>query len=107
MDSHVAQLVEMGFDVRAAVAALHDHGAQFENALSFLMANPEYMPGPLHPTSSTPGQAVMQYDVSVPRVVGGSHLEIALRARGQEWVVQKQMTQCVTQFCFYWPAAGR
>lgn len=40
MDAHVAKLVDMGFDPRAATAALHDHGAQFEEALSFLMANP-------------------------------------------------------------------
>lgn len=62
MDSHVAQLVEMGFDARAATAALHDH-PRFDDALNFLMTNPGWMPGVLHATSSTPSDAVVAYEV--------------------------------------------
>eukprot|EP01046_Picozoa_sp_COSAG06_P044019 COSAG06_NODE_5862_length_3240_cov_1.539000_3_plen_115_part_00 len=62
MDSHVAQLVEMGFEARAATAALHDH-PRFEDALNFLMTNPGWMPGVLHATSSTPAEAVVAYEV--------------------------------------------
>ena len=93
MDNHVAQLVDMGFDARAAVAALHDHGAQFEEALTFLMTNPDFVPGVLHPTSSTPGTALLEYKVSVPSTVAGTYLEVSVAARGQEWSLQKRMSQ--------------
>ena len=92
MDSHVAQLVEMGFDARAATAALHDR-PHFEEALNFLMSNPDWLPGVLHATSSTPAEAVVAYEVSVPRVVAGTYFEISVQSRGQEWTVQKKITQ--------------
>ena len=92
MDSHVAQLVEMGFDARAATGALHDH-PRFEDALNFLMAHPDWMPGVLHATTSTPSDAVVAYEVSVPRVVAGTYFEISVQSRGQQWTVQKKITQ--------------
>ena len=92
MDSHVAQLVEMGFDARAATAALHD-SPRFEDALNFLMTNPAWLPGALHATASTPGNAVVAYEASVPRVVAGTYFEISVQSRGQEWTVQKKIVQ--------------
>ena len=74
MDSHVAQLVEMGFDARAAAGALHDMGSM-PAALNFLTENPGWLPDALHPTASTPSDAVVAYEASVPRVVARTYFE--------------------------------
>ena len=80
-DAHVATLVEMGFDPRAALAALHDAGASFDGALALLVADPEHAMGDsLHPTASTPAGAVLSFEVSVPASVGG-YLEVTVRVR--------------------------
>ena len=90
MDSHVAQLVEMGFDARAAAGALHDMGSM-PAALNFLTENPGWLPDALHPTASTPSDAVVAYEASVPRVVARTYFEISVSARSQSWTEQRKI----------------
>lgn len=127
-DAHVARLVEMGFDARAALAALHDAGTSFDGALgesastccpppppppplgplrcfsvppchlsvlcpfaALLVDNPAHgADQPLHPTASTPADAVLQYQVTVPESVGG-YLDVAVSVAGKSWTTQKKI----------------